>query len=81
MKKIYKINFIKELPIFFHDKLNNKKILTISDITLCFYDLDKKMKDIAYYQAISILKTLLKLYLSRIKKWLQLNIKIKRQKL
>jgi len=42
LKKIYKINFIKELPIFFHDKLNNNKILTISDISLCFFDLDKK---------------------------------------
>ena len=42
MKKMYKINFIKELPIFFHDKLNNNKILTISDISLCFFDLDKK---------------------------------------
>ena len=42
LKKMYKINFIKELPIFFHDKLNNNKILTISDISLCFFDLDKK---------------------------------------
>jgi len=42
LKKVYKINFIKELPIFFHDKLNNNKILTISDISLCFFDLDKK---------------------------------------
>ena len=41
LKKIYKINFIKELPIFFHLILNINQILTISDISLCFYDLDK----------------------------------------
>ena len=41
LKKIYKINFIKELPIFFHLILNKNQILTISDISLCFYDLDK----------------------------------------
>ena len=56
MKKMYKINFIKELPIFFHEKLNNNKIITISDISLCFFDLDKKMRGIAYYRVISILK-------------------------
>lgn len=41
LKKIYKINFIKELPIFFHLILNSNQILTISDLSLCFYDLDK----------------------------------------
>ena len=42
LKKIYKINFIKEFPISFHEKINNNKILTISDISLCFYDFNKK---------------------------------------
>ena len=41
LKKVYKINFIKELPIFFHLILNSNQILTISDLSLCFYDLDK----------------------------------------
>ena len=48
INKYYKINFIKELPIYFNSISNNSKIITISDISLCIYDLDKK--NIKYYK-------------------------------
>ena len=41
--KYYKINFLKELPIFFHLVSRDNKILTISDISLCLYDLDNNI--------------------------------------
>jgi hypothetical protein len=41
--KYYKINFLKELPIYFHLVSRDNKILTISDISLCLYDLDNNI--------------------------------------
>ena len=41
--KYYKINFLKELPIYFHLVSRENKILTISDISLCLYDLDNNI--------------------------------------
>ena len=43
LNKIYKINFLKKLPIFLHFITNENKILTISDISLCIYLLDKNI--------------------------------------
>lgn len=43
LDKYYKINFLKELPIYFHLVSKDNKILTISDISLCLYDLDKNI--------------------------------------
>lgn len=43
LDKYYKINFLKNLPIFFHLIAKENKILTISDISLCIYKLEKKI--------------------------------------
>ena len=43
LDKYYKINFLKELPIYFHLVSRDNKILTISDISFCLYDLDKNI--------------------------------------
>ena len=43
LNKYYQINFLRNLPIFFHIISNENKIITISDISLCLYDLDKNV--------------------------------------
>ena len=43
LNKYYKINFLKNLPVFFHLIAKENKILTISDISVCLYKLDKKI--------------------------------------
>ena len=43
LNKYYQINFLRNLPIFFHVISNENKIITISDISLCLYDLDKNL--------------------------------------
>ena len=43
LNKYYTINFLRNLPIFFHVISNENKIITISDISLCLYDLDKNL--------------------------------------
>ena len=44
LNKYYRINFLRNLPIFFHVISNENKIITISDISLCLYDLDKNLR-------------------------------------
>ena len=39
----YKITFLKSLPIYFYLISNENKILTISDISLCEYEIDNNM--------------------------------------
>ena len=41
--EIYKINFLKKLPIFLHFITNENEILTISDISLCIFILDTNL--------------------------------------
>ena len=43
LNQYYKISFLNKLPIYFHLITYDNKILTISDISLCLYDLDKKI--------------------------------------
>ena len=41
LNHLYPINFLKNLPIFFHLNPQTNKIITISDISLCLYDLNE----------------------------------------
>ena len=43
---LYSVNFLQNLPIFFHRIPETNKIITIGDISLCFYELfnDKEFK-------------------------------------
>ena len=43
LNKIYKIKFLKKLPIFFHLITNENKILIISDISICIFLLEKNI--------------------------------------
>ena len=43
LNQYYKINFLNKLPIYFHLITYDNRILTISDISLCLYDIDKKI--------------------------------------
>ena len=42
LNHLYQINILKNLPIFFHLIPENNQIITIGDISLCIYDLEKE---------------------------------------
>ena len=48
LKKLYPINFLNSLPIFFHLIPEINKIITIGDISLCIYELNKNNKELKY---------------------------------
>ena len=52
LNKYYKINFLKSLPIYFNLIPNKNKILTISDLSICLYELDK---NVGYCKLISFI--------------------------
>ena len=41
LTQLYQINLLKNLPIFFHLIPENNQIITIGDISLCIYELEK----------------------------------------
>ena len=49
---MHKINFLKSLPIYFNLIPNKNKILTISDLSICLYELDK---NVGYCKLISFI--------------------------
>ena len=80
LKKMFKINFIKELPIFIHDKLNNNKILIISDISLCFFDLDKKNEGYCILSSYIDIKDIIEIISKPNKKMITVKYKNKKTK-